>query len=174
MFSMSRSQRRTLEYGFLRILKPQCTLHQILPRRQDPDSTGDNHENSGSASLVTWYLFKNRPFSMIPLEEAIGKFLGVHPAIFGGAAAGTHMSCRGLCDIDCPYPGGSPAVDDFPELDEVDPSDARFCHGCTSAAAVAAESVVAAALPMRWARCSGYDRTAAGLHRPRPRLRTLR
>lgn len=77
-------------------------------------------------SLVTWYLFKNRPFSMIPLEEAIGKFLGVHPAIFGGAAAGAYMSCRGLCDIDCPYPGGSPAVDDFPELDEVDPSDARF------------------------------------------------
>ena len=137
---------------------------QNLPRRQDPDSTGDSHENSGSASLVT-YFFKNRPFSMIPLEEAIGKFLGVHPAIYAPLPR-PHV-CRGLCDIDCPYPL-QPCSRRFPSWMRSTRRTRAFCHGCTSAAAVAAESVVAAALPMRWARCSGYDRTAAGLHRPAP------
>ena len=77
-------------------------------------------------SLLTWYLFKNRPFSMIPLEKALGKLLQVPPALWGGAAVGAYLSCRPQCDIDCPYPGGSAAADELPELDEANPTDLRF------------------------------------------------
>ena len=112
---------------FLRIVKPQCTrcLKSCLGGKIQAAQVAAM-KIQAPLSLVTWYLFKNRPFSMIPLEEAIGKLLGVHPAVYGGAAAGAYLSCRSLCDIDCPYPGGGAAVDDFPELDDVDASDTRF------------------------------------------------
>lgn len=77
-------------------------------------------------SLVTWYLFKNRPFSMIPLEKALGKVFGVHPAIYAGAASGAYLSCRKKCDLDCPFPGHDERPDYLPELDSIDASDARF------------------------------------------------
>ena len=77
-------------------------------------------------SLLTWYLFKNRPFTMIPLEKALGKFFSLPPALFGGAAIGAYLSCRPQCDIDCPYPGGSPPPEELPELEGVNPSDLRF------------------------------------------------
>jgi hypothetical protein len=77
-------------------------------------------------SLITWYLFRNRPFTMIPLEKALGRLFGLPPPLYAGVAAGAYFSCRKLCDLDCPYPGGSPAADDLPELEEVDASDTRF------------------------------------------------
>ena len=117
-----------LNMDFLRIIKPQCTrcLKACLGGKiQTAQVTAMKIQ--APLSLVTWYLFKNRPFAMMPLEQAIGKLLGIHPAIYGGAAAGAYLSCRSLCDIDCPYPGGaSAAVDEFPELDDVDPTDTRF------------------------------------------------
>lgn len=79
-------------------------------------------------SLLTWYLFKNRPFTMVPLEKALAKLFGVPPALVGGAAVGAYLSCRPLCDLDCPYPGGSPAAEELPELDNADPSDLLFLH----------------------------------------------
>ena len=77
-------------------------------------------------SLVTWYLFKNRPFSMMPLDQALARFFGLPPAIFAGVAGGAYMSCRDLCDLDCPYPGGTADPEDLPELDEVEASDTSF------------------------------------------------
>ena len=77
-------------------------------------------------SLVTWYLFRNRPFSMMPLEKAIAQFFGLPPVLFAGVAAGAYMSCRDLCDLDCPYPGTAARPDDLPELDEVQPTDTSF------------------------------------------------
>ena len=79
-------------------------------------------------SLLTWYLFKNRPFTMIPLEKALGKLFGVPAAIYGGGAVGAYLSCRPLCDLDCPYPGGSPQPEEMPELESADPTDLRFLH----------------------------------------------
>jgi hypothetical protein len=79
-------------------------------------------------SLLTWYLFKNRPFSMIPLEKALGKLFQVPAALYGGGAVGAYLSCRSLCDLDCPYPGGTPPIDELPELDGADPSNIGFLH----------------------------------------------
>ena len=79
-------------------------------------------------SLLTWYLFKNRPFSMIPLEKALGKFFSIPPAAFGAVAVGGYLSCKPLCDLDCPYPGGSPPAGELPELEGVNPRDLSFLH----------------------------------------------
>ncbi|KAL1520169.1 hypothetical protein AB1Y20_023639 [Prymnesium parvum] len=57
-------------------------------------------------SLITWYLFQNRPFKMWPLENAIAQLAKIPPALVGGAAFATYMSCREHCEDDCPYPGG--------------------------------------------------------------------
>jgi hypothetical protein len=76
--------------------------------------------------LITWYLFKNRPFRMWPLEEALAQLAGVNPAVYAGAAAGAYFSCKAHCAMDCPYPGGAPKPTDLPELDEVDARDSRF------------------------------------------------
>ena len=45
-------------------------------------------------SLVTWYLFRNRPFSMIPLDKALGKLFGVSPAAYGAVGAAAYLSCK--------------------------------------------------------------------------------
>ena len=80
--------------------------------------------------LMTWYLFQNRPFKMWPLEDAIASLFGVPPAVYAGGLAAAYLSCRGHCDMDCPYPGvDAPSATDtplLPELDDADPSDARF------------------------------------------------
>ena len=49
--------------------------------------------------LMTWYLFRNRPFRMWPLEEALAQLAAVPPGIFGGLAAGAYMSCRSHCEM---------------------------------------------------------------------------
>ena len=80
--------------------------------------------------LLTWYLFRNRPFKMWPLEEALASFASLPPALFAGVGGAAYFSCRGHCEMDCPYPGvdapGAEEPPQLPELDEVDASDARF------------------------------------------------
>lgn len=80
-------------------------------------------------SLVTFYLFKNRPFQMWPLEDALRAVSNVHPAAWGAAASAAYMSCRADCELDCPYPR-APGADARPEymrdLDAVNPSDTGF------------------------------------------------
>ena len=116
-----------LGLDFLRILKPECgrCLKSCLGGKiQHAQMTAMKIQ--APLSLVTWYLFKNRPFAMMPLEKALGKLLGVHPAIFAGLGSAAYMSCRELCDIDCPYPGSSVDPQHIPELDAVDATDTRF------------------------------------------------
>ena len=63
---------------------------------------------------------------MIPLEKALGKVLGINPAIYSGVAAAAYMACRTTCDLDCPYPGGNARPEDLPELDKVDATNTGF------------------------------------------------
>ena len=80
--------------------------------------------------LITWYLFRNRPFKMWPLEDAIASLLQINPAIYAAITAGAYMSCHDHCELDCPYPfsdaraASEPPL--LPELDEVDATDLRF------------------------------------------------
>jgi hypothetical protein len=76
-------------------------------------------------SLVTWYLFRNKPFQMWPLEDALGALVK-RRGVFGAGAVASYFSCRDRCELDCPYPGGSPGQLQLPELDRVDASDTTF------------------------------------------------
>ena len=53
-------------------------------------------------SLVTMYLFKNRPFTMYPLDKALTALLRIPPAVPAAAIALTYLSCKTSCDMDCP------------------------------------------------------------------------
>ena len=46
----------------------------------------------------------------------------------GAVAVGGYLSCKPLCDLDCPYPGGSPPAGELPELEGVNPRDLSFLH----------------------------------------------
>ncbi|EOD23535.1 hypothetical protein EMIHUDRAFT_444079 [Emiliania huxleyi CCMP1516] len=114
--------------GFLRALGGECrsclkeclgtqatALQQASLRWQAP------------ISLVTWYLFRNRPFKMWPLEEVVYNALKVHPAVWGSLAAGGYMSCSSQCDAECPFPGqrydpSGPAMRELEEIDAADTS----------------------------------------------------
>ena len=75
-------------------------------------------------SLVTWYLFRNRPLRMWPLEEIVGHIFGINPAIYAAAAAASYRSCEQQCDTECPYLGrrGAPTPT-MPELARVNAAD---------------------------------------------------
>lgn len=79
--------------------------------------------------LITWYLFRNRPFKMWPLEDAIEQLLKVNPAIYGGITAAAYLSCKAHCEYECPYLDGSPRDRETnpyeKELEAVDASDRR-------------------------------------------------
>jgi len=79
-------------------------------------------------SLVTWYLFRNRPFKMWPLEDAVSNALKVHWGIYGSAAAATYGSCSSMCDQECPFPGRShdPDAPVMEGLEEIDPADTAW------------------------------------------------
>lgn len=103
-------------------------------------------------SLVTWYLFQNRPFKMWPLENVISQLAKVRrwhwpaslpmhrasctkfdaqipPAIFGGLGGGLYMSCQHHCDEECPYPGKSRTKGMPPkELEGVDAEDPQLLY----------------------------------------------
>ena len=55
-------------------------------------------------SLLTWYLFRNKPFSMWPAEEALHSLASVNPSVYGTAAAVAYLSCARDCDEECPDP----------------------------------------------------------------------
>ena len=121
------AQRPPLGLEFLRVTSPDC-------RRCLKTCLGGKIQNAqmtfmkiqAPLSLLTWYLFKNRPFTMIPLEKALGKLLQIPPFVHGAAAVGAYLSCRPLCDLDCPYPGGSPPAEELPELENANPRDLSF------------------------------------------------
>ena len=123
------SRAAPLGLDFLRAGSPEC-------RRCLKSCLGGKIQNAqitfmkiqAPLSLLTWYLFKNRPFSMIPLEKALGKLLRIPAAVYGGGAVAAYMSCKPICEIDCPYPGGTPPPEELPELDGVNPTDLRFLH----------------------------------------------
>uniref|UniRef100_A0A7S0ISH8 Uncharacterized protein n=1 Tax=Calcidiscus leptoporus TaxID=127549 RepID=A0A7S0ISH8_9EUKA len=75
-------------------------------------------------SLLTWYLFRNRPFRMWPLEDIVGKLFKVSPAVYGFLAAVGYQSCQRQCDSECPYPGiRSAPSDTMPDLEQVNAAD---------------------------------------------------
>ncbi len=85
-------------------------------------------------SLITWYLFQNRPFRMWPLEDAPALLTKVNPAVWVGAVAAMWLSCENHCDYDCPYPNMHAKKDPLIEkLESVDPTDtsilSRLMHG---------------------------------------------
>eukprot|EP00967_Tisochrysis_lutea_P059751 scaffold76165_cov38-Tisochrysis_lutea.AAC.6 len=79
-------------------------------------------------SLVTWYLFRNRPFKMWPLEEVVANLFKVNPGVYGGAAAVGYMSCSSMCDQECPFPGRAYDADApcMAGLEEIEPSDTTW------------------------------------------------
>ena len=120
-----------LGMSFLRVLQgdcrhclKECLGSQILSAQMGAAKV------QAPLGLITWYLFRNRPFKMWPLEDAIGWLFKVNPAIYAGMMAGAYMSCRGHCEMDCPYPGGEGLAADtppqLPELDEVNAEDLSF------------------------------------------------
>lgn len=51
-------------------------------------------------SLVSWYLFRNRPFRMYPLEEAITSLANVPLPAYASVAATAYMTCSDHCELE--------------------------------------------------------------------------
>jgi hypothetical protein len=117
--------------SFLRVAQPECRrcLKECLGAKIQAAQIAAL-KIQAPVGLMTWYLFRNRPFKMWPLEDALAQFVSLPPALFAGAAGFAYFSCRDHCDMDCPYPGvDAPDGNELPmlpELDEADASDARF------------------------------------------------
>jgi hypothetical protein len=79
-------------------------------------------------SLVSLYLFRNRPFKMWPLEEVVSNALKVNPGVYGSAAAVAYMSCSSFCDWECPFPGRTvdPDAPAMAGLDEIDAAETMW------------------------------------------------
>jgi len=118
--------------GFLRAVQPDCRrcLKECLGAKvQAAQITAMKIQ--APLGLMTWYLFKNRPFKMYPLEDFLAQLVSLPPALFAGVAGAAYFSCRNHCEMDCPYPGvDAVGADDTPALPEidavVDASDTRF------------------------------------------------
>ena len=125
------SARPPFGIGFLRAFQPDCRrcLKECLGAKiQAAQITALKIQ--APLGLLTWYLFRNRPFKMYPLEDALAKLVALPPALFAAVGGAAYLSCRSHCDMDCPYPGvDAPGASDpplLPELDDADASDARF------------------------------------------------
>ena len=55
-------------------------------------------------SLITWYLFQNRPFRMWPLEDALALLTKVNPAVWVGAVAAMWLLVREPLRLRLPVP----------------------------------------------------------------------
>merc|ERR1719446_140003 len=70
-------------------------------------------------SLVSWYLFRNRPFRMYPLEEAIASLANIPVPAYASVAATAYMTCSDHCELECPFPNRKPPAEGeaiLPEL----------------------------------------------------------
>lgn len=70
-------------------------------------------------SLISWYLFRNRPFRMYPMEDAVASLAGIPPAAYASVGAAAYMICSDHCELECSFPHRKPRSEGtpiFPEL----------------------------------------------------------
>ena len=67
-----------LNMGFMRVLSKDCVgcMKECVGLKMRK-AQANSAKMQAPISLITWYLFRNRPFKMWPLEDAIGQLAKV-------------------------------------------------------------------------------------------------
>merc|ERR1719446_1562059 len=76
-------------------------------------------------SLISWYLFRNRPFRMYPMEDAVASLAGIPPAAYASVGAAAYMICSDHCELECSFPHRKPRAEGTPIFPEL--ADPRAC-----------------------------------------------